>query len=322
MHEEKNVLKDKLDDTAPPRVWPRTLAVVVLFALIAFVGSDGYFNEWKTFRRLRYWNVLELKDRSDSTWQLTAHRDFTLLSIADIRSIAVPESLVAFDRPYHDSGFYRIYFRLSDTSSPRLQKMADILARLDTGHVLSRSVENAKKALRNLGELLGRQQQVARDTIPGRQQQVVRDTIPGRPQQVVRDTIPPRQKQVARDTIPGRQQQVARDTIPPRQKQLSRDTIPSAKRDTPWKLSRGIQSLGTEEEAIAIAKKIATNPQFIIGLGLGIAASTGIDMLRGNAFCAMAKNDVFRVDSMKAGARTGRWEGSPIDILWVLRPTQ
>ena len=239
-------------------MWPRTVAAVVLFALIAFAGSDGYFNEWKTFRRLRYWNMLELKDRSDSTWQLTARRDFKLLSVADIRSITVPESLLAFDRPYRDSGFYRIYFRLSDTSSSRLQRMADILALVDTGRALSRSVDDAKRALRNLGELLGSP------------------------------------------------------------KQPARDIIPSAKRDTTEQLSRSSQSLGTEDEAIAIARKIAANPQVIIGLGLGVAASTGIEMLRGDAFCAIAKKDVFRVDSIKAGVRTGQWEGSPIDILWVL----
>lgn len=236
------------------------MAAVILFALIAFVGSDGYFNEWKTFRRLRYWNTLELKSRSNSTWQLTARRDFRILSIADVRSITIPESLVAFDRPYRDSGSYRIYFRLSDTSSSRLQRMTDILALVDTGRALSRSVDDAKRALRNLGELLGGT------------------------------------------------------------KQLARDTIPFGSRDTAGSLSRSSQSLGREDEAIAIARKVATNPQVIIGLGLGVAASTGIEMLRGDAFCAIAKKDVFRVDSIQAGARTGRWEGSPIDIVWVLGP--
>jgi hypothetical protein len=251
-------LKDKPDDSTLQRTWPRTLAAVVLFALIAFAGSDGYFNEWKTFRRLGSWNTLELRDRGDSTWQLTARRDFWLLSIADIRSITVPESLAKFDQSYGDSGYYRIYFRMSDTSSSRLQRMADFLALVDTGRALSRSVDDAKRALRNLGKLLGGP------------------------------------------------------------KPLVKDTIPSGNRDTTERLLRSSQSLGTEDEAIAVARKIATNPQVIIGLGLGIAASTGIEMLRGNAFCAISEKDVFRVDSIKAGARTGKWEGSSIDIMWVL----
>jgi hypothetical protein len=39
--------------------------------------------------------------------------------------------------------------------------------------------------------------------------------------------------------------------------------------------------------------------------------------LRGNAYVAISKDDVFRLDSVKVGSRVGKWEGLPIDILWV-----
>ncbi len=71
------------------------------------------------------------------------------------------------------------------------------------------------------------------------------------------------------------------------------------------------------DEVVAVAKKLMSDPRVLAGVGIGIVASAGIDLLRGNAYLAYSKDDVFRLDTLKVGSRVGTWEGSPIDILWA-----
>ena len=251
-------MKKEQTDKKPPRTWHRKLVVVILFIVIAFAASDWYFNEWKTIKRVQHWNKLELKDRNDSTWQLKAHRDFQLIGIKDVRIITVTESLLVFDKPFRDSGYYRLYFRFSDTASVQLQKMYQKLLSLDTSGSLMRSVEETKRVYQNIQLLLG--------------------------------------------TTPT----------------PSRDSSKIPARDSTKQISQANLKLGTDDEATLAIKKLFGTPQVVIGVGIGFAVSAGIDLLRGDAYCATSKNNVFRIDTIKIGARAGTWEGLPIDILWVL----
>ncbi|HTP12161.1 MAG TPA: hypothetical protein VMM37_00955, partial [Bacteroidota bacterium] len=100
---------------------------ILLLAIIATVLIDGYFSNWSIFRTLVSLNTLELRDRSDRSWQLLERRDFRLVKVEDVRSIATTDSLLSFDKPYREAGYYRLYFRSSDSSSTNLQKMYQAL---------------------------------------------------------------------------------------------------------------------------------------------------------------------------------------------------
>jgi hypothetical protein len=244
----------------PVRTWTRRLAVLLVFILAAFIASDGYFNEWRTLRRWWHWNSLELTGRSNSVWQLKAKRDFQLIPISDVRTITNSDSLVIFDKPYLDSGYYRLYFRASDSASAQLQKMHHILAKYDTAGNVLHSIEDIKRAFRNLQALLGMDSASVRDTT------------------LIRKT------------------------------------------DSTRQVSR--TGLGGDEEISVAMRKVLASPQLIIGVGLGLALSAGTDLLRGDAYCAIAKNDVFHIDSIKLGAKAGMWQGDSIDVIWALRKAE
>jgi hypothetical protein len=252
-------LKKDQTNKQPLRYWLRKLLAVILLAMIAFTVTDGYFNEWKTTKRLLYWNRLELKEHNDSTWRLTARIDFRLIGIPDVRTITVPESLIVFDQPLRDSGYYRLYFRLSDTASVQLQKMYQTLSSLDTSGILKRSLEDAKKAFQNIQVLLG--------------------------------------------TSPA----------------PASDTAINYKSDSAKQFAQINLTLNTDNEAAFVVRKLLGTPQIILGVGIGMALSAGIDLLRGDAYCAFAKSDIFRTDSLKLGAYAGSWEGMPIDVLWAMK---
>lgn len=69
-------------------------------------------------------------------------------------------------------------------------------------------------------------------------------------------------------------------------------------------------------------KVVGKSPTILIGIGVGVAASAGLDLLKGEAYVAVASEDVFRMEALEAGARAGRWEGKDIDIFWVFAPDQ
>lgn len=247
----------KVEEEKPSRHRLRKIAAVVLFALVAVILIDGYFSDWSLVRTLVALNTLELRDRADRPWDLTEHKDFQLVKIGDVRAIVDTDSLLLFDQPYRDSGYYRLYFRSSDSSSTKLEKMYQVLLSYDTAQTIKRTVEDAQRAYQNIQRILH----------------------PGRP--VVRDTISP------------------------------------VRKDSTIKFSQSDITPGPGDEAMAVAKKIASDPRILAGIGIGVVASAGIELLRGNAYVALSKEDVFRLDSVKVGSRVGKWEGLPIDILWV-----
>jgi hypothetical protein len=198
-----------------------------------------------------------LRDRADQRWNLTAKRDFQIVKIGDVRAIVDTDSLLSFDRPYRDSGYYRLYFRSSDSSSKKLENMYQLLLTYDTAQTIKRTVEGAQRAYQNIQKILH----------------------------------------------PG--------------SAAVRDTSVNVRKDSTIKYSLSDVSSGGGDEAMALAKKLVSDPRVLAGAGLGIVASAGIELLRGRAFVAFSKHDVFRLDSLKVGSRVGKWEGLPIDILWA-----
>ena len=87
--------------------------------------------------------------------------------------------------------------------------------------------------------------------------------------------------------------------------------------DSGTKVSRSDIALAPGDEAMAVVRKVISDPHVLAGVGIGIVASAGIDLLRGNAYVAYSKDDVFRLDTLKMGTRVGAWQGMPIDILWA-----
>ncbi len=232
-------------------------AAVLLLGLIVVAFVDGYFGHWGIVRTLISLNTLELRDRSDRAWQLVERRDFQLVKINDVRTIVNTDSLLVFDQPYREAGYYRLYFRSSDSSSARLQKMYQAVLSLDTTQTIQHAVEDARRAYQNLQRILHGSRSAANDSV-----------TPGRP-------------------------------------------------DSALKIARGDITLGSGDEASAVLRKLVSDPHVLAGVGIGIAASVAVDLFQGNAYLALSKEDVFRLDSIKVGSRVGVWEGTPIDIVWA-----
>jgi hypothetical protein len=232
-------------------------ATILLFALIVFLVVDAYFNDWSFVRSLASLNTLELADTTGGSWDLLARKDFQLVRIKNGQNILTADSLILFDKPYRDAGYYRLYFRNSDSSSARLQRMYQALLSTDSTQVIRHTVDDAQRAYRNLQKIL----RINRPEFVDSSARTVPDSMPA----------------------------VAKSDL----------------------------ALGTGMETSIVVKRLVSNPQVLVGVGIGIAASAGIDLLKGDVFVALAKDDVYRLDSLKVGTRVGRWEGSPIDILWA-----
>jgi hypothetical protein len=249
------LVEEEDQESAPGRL--QKLAAILLLAVVAFVSIDGIFNGWGTVRSILTLNTLELRDKNNLSWQLISRLDFQLIKIKNIQNVLIADSLRNIDTAYRDAGYYRLYFRTSDSLSPKLQKMYEALLSVDTGQTIKRTITDAERAYGNLKNILHVGQPIPHDNT-------------------------------------GRG--------------LS---------DTSNRLLKNDLTLGSGDEAYVVLKRIASNPEILVGLGLGIAASAGIDLLKGGAFLAIAKNDAFRIDSLTVGAHAGRWQDSPIDILWV-----
>ena len=248
---------EPLEEKGLARSRLQKVAAILLLALIAFISIDGFFNGWGTIRSIMTMNTLELRDKSNLSWKLLARRDFELISIKDIQDVLVPDSLQKIDTVYRNAGYFRLYFRPSDSLSPKLQRMYQILLSVDTGQSLKRTMTDAERAYLNIQKIVHTGQM------------------------------------------------------------LFRDSTARSSSDTSTKIMKNDLTLGSGDEAASVLKKIASNPEIMIGLGIGIAASTAIDLFKGRAYLAVAKSDVFRVDSLNVGTRVGTWEDAPIDILWV-----
>ncbi|HEY6953509.1 MAG TPA: hypothetical protein VI758_13970 [Bacteroidota bacterium] len=235
----------------------RTITAILLLALFVFVAVDGYFNGWGFVRTLVSLNKLELTGKSGETWEIFAQKEFRLVRIRDVRALLNTDSLLSFDRPYRDAGLYRLYFRYSDSSSAKLQKMYQALLNVDTAQTIKHTVEDAEHAYQNLQRILHFNKPAVHDTLAFQ--------------------IPDSAKAIAKANL----------------------------------------DLGSGDETQSVLRKIASSPQIAIGVGIGLAASAGIDLLRGNAYLAVSSNDVFRLDSINLGTRAGSWEGTPIDIVWA-----
>lgn len=236
----------------------RKIATTVVVASIIFLGVDGYFNRWGVVRTLIDWHTLELRGTDGSAWYLKSSRDFKLFEIQDPEQIFRAENLAAFDQPYRDEGAYRLYFRISDSGSVRLQALYQILASVDTAEQIRRTVEEAERAYRNLVQLLGFDTTVAVDSIP-----LQRDELRT---PVVENSFVPNQDEGVGPTV---------------------------------------------------VRLLSKSPQVLVGLGIGIAASAGADLLEGRTYVAVARQDCFRFDRLRVGARVGAWQGKSIDILWA-----
>lgn len=230
---------------------------VLLLALVIVVLIDGYFGNWGIVRTLVSLSTLELRDRSGNQWDLVVRKDFQLVKIKDVRTIVDTDSLLAFDRLYRDAGYFRLYFRTSDSSSTKLQKMYQALLSVDTAQTIKHTVEDAQRAYQNL-------------------QRILRLNRPS-----------------------------------------AQDSNKTGRSDSTVRLSKGDITFGSGDETTAVLRKVVSDPHVLTGVGIGIVASAAIDLFQGNAYVALSKEDVFRLDSIKVGSRVGSWEGSQIDILWV-----
>jgi hypothetical protein len=251
----KELVDKEKQELAPNRL--QKVAAILLLSVVAFVAIDGFFNNWGTMRGLLNLNALELRDENNGTWKLFARDDFKLIGIKNVQNLLIPDSLIAIDRPFRDAGYYRLYFRVSDSVSPKLQKMYQALLSADTGQTIKRTITDAQRAYQNLRLLLR--------------------INPASP----------------------------------------RDSVSHLTSDSTSKFLKNDLTLGSGEEAASVLKKIVSNPEVLIGMGVGIVASAAIELLKGNAYLAVARNDVFRLDSLNVGTRAGKWEDAPIDILWV-----
>jgi hypothetical protein len=249
------------EDQIPPSTRLQTATGILLLALIVFVGIDAYFNNWGIIRTLASLNILQLKDKSGKTWDLLARKDFRILRIKDVQRVVNPDSLLSVDQSYRDAKVYRLYFRNSDSSSVRLQKLYQAVLSLDSSQTIKHTVEDAGRAYRNVQRIIH----------------------------------------------PGRSSMA--------------DSVSILHRDSTKAVSKSDLALGSGDETSAVIRKIVSNPQVFIGAGIGIVALAGVDLLRGDAYVAFSKEDVFHFDSIALGTHAGFWEGSPIDILWTFAPS-
>lgn len=248
------------EEEAPRTNRLQKATAILLLALLVFIGLDAYFNNWSIVRTLVSLNTLQLKDTSGNTWDLLAGHDFQILRISNVQRVVRTDSLIALDKPYQEAGYYRLYFRRSDSSSARLQRMYQALLSIDSAQTIKHAVDGAERAYQNLQHLLHGTQAIRPDTGTERNP------------------------------------------------------------DSTFQVAKNDMALAAGNETAIVIRRFVSSPQVLIGAGIGIVASAGVDLLRGDAFIAYSKENVFRLDSLAVGSQIARWEGSPIDILWAFAP--
>ncbi len=236
----------------------RKIASVILVAVIIFLALDGYLNRWGVVRMLIDWHTLELRGTDGSAWYLKSTKDFKLVKIENPEQIFRAEALARFDQPFRERGMYRLYFRISDSGSVRLQALHQAIASVDSTERIQTALDEAQRVYRNLVRLLGFDTTAVADSIAFQREE-------------------------------GRTPVVENDLM-----------------------ARQDDNVGT-----AVVRLLSRSPQVLVGLGLGIAASAGVDLLEGKTYCAVSEDDCFQLDRLKVGVRVGAWEGKSIDILWA-----
>lgn len=238
--------------------WLRIAAMLLTLTIAGFVGFDGYVNKWGVIKSFLHWNTLELHGVDGAQHFLKSGKDFHLVRIDDVQKILRSDSLAILDQPYRENGLYRLYFRLSDSSSAKMQRLYQTLEAFDTTGRLSHTIDDIELAYRGVRRLLHLDSTARRDSI-------------------------------------------------------DRAGVDSATFYSSTNLS-----FGSDQEVSRAFSRLVKNPQLLVGVGVGAAASFGLGLLEGDAYVAFAPSDVFRFDSLTVGPRAALWEGKSIDILWTL----
>jgi len=245
-------------EEAPKKNRLRLALTVFVLMIAGFVGFDGYINKWGTMKSLINWNTLELHTAGGLKRSFKAGKDFTLHRLENVQNIVNPDSLSVIDQPYRDQGLYRLYFRMSDSSSAKIQRLYQTMSAFDTTGQMTQKIEDVKRAYKGL-RLALRLDSTSRS-----------------------------------------------------------DSVPHVSGDSAKYTASTNLSFGSDQDVSRALGRLVKNPQVLVGLGIGAAASFGIGLLEGEAYVAVAPLDAFGFDSLMIGSRSALWEGKPIDILWTL----
>ena len=262
------------EEPSKPRRRLRRVVTVLVIALAVTIVIDGYFNRWDAALSLLHWRTLALQSDDGIEWKLGTSNGMTVLRIADPARLVHLDSLRAFDHPYNTAGFYRLYFRRSDSLSSTVHALYQKLSEYDTTHTIDRTIFMGGRALHTLLRLVGKDTTTVADSY-----------------------VPP-------PSMPERSLE-GRSTPGP-----AADSIRIA----------GVWSGTTSDVTEAATKIVGRSPTAIIGIGLGVVAAAGLDLLKGEVYLAYASSDIFRLHGLTVGPRAGTWEGKEIDILWLFAP--
>ncbi len=128
----------------------KKLSLVFVLAVAGFVAFDGYINKWALLRSLTHYNQLQIRRFDGSPVILKANSDFQLVRIDDTSRLLNPDSLARFDSLYRENGLVRIYFRMSDSSSAKMERLYQAVARFDTTESIKHSIEDARRNYQKL----------------------------------------------------------------------------------------------------------------------------------------------------------------------------
>jgi hypothetical protein len=131
-----------------------TFLTIFFLGIAGFVGFDGYINRWGVVKEFLNWNSLELHFSNGSSRKLKAGKDFTVERIENVQTVINPDSLVPLDRPYREQGLYRLYFRMSDSSTAKINRLYETLYRFDTTGQMTKQLEDVKLAYQRLRKVL------------------------------------------------------------------------------------------------------------------------------------------------------------------------
>ena len=128
----------------------KKLSLVFVLAVAGFVAFDGYINKWALLRSLTHYNQLQIRRFDGSPVILKANSDFQLVRIDDASRLLNPDSLARFDSLYRENGLVRIYFRMSDSSSAKMERLYQAVAKFDTTDSIKHSIEDARRNYQKL----------------------------------------------------------------------------------------------------------------------------------------------------------------------------
>lgn len=143
---------EQLEEKKPEKTFglAKKLSLVLVLAVAGFVAFDGYINKWALLRSLAHYNQLQIRRFDGSPVILKANSDFQLVRIDDASCLLNPDSLAKFDSLYRENGLIRIYFRMSDSSSAKMERLYQAVARFDTTESVKHSIEDARRNYQKL----------------------------------------------------------------------------------------------------------------------------------------------------------------------------